>query len=81
MLPTEAGNYSAISAFRLRDLRTMEQAREAQAHFLARHRILVVAKSGLASEPVMSVTPALFNSTSELDRLVVAIQAERNLFA
>lgn len=81
MLPAETGNYGAISAFRLRGLKTMEQARQVQAHFLARHRLLVVAKSGLASGPVMRVTPALFNTTPELDRLVAAIQAERGLLA
>lgn len=81
MLPNEPGNYGAISAFRLPGLRTMEQAREVQALFLARHRVLVVAKSGLASGPVMRVTPALFNTTAELDRLVTAIQAERSLLA
>jgi len=81
MLPAEPGNYGAISAFRLRGLRTMEQAREAQARFVARHRILVVAKSGLASGPVMRVTPALFNTTDELDRLITAIRTEQDLFA
>ncbi|RYE42233.1 MAG: aminotransferase class V-fold PLP-dependent enzyme [Hyphomicrobiales bacterium] len=81
MLPNEAGNYGAISAFRLSGLKTMEQAREVQARFLAKHRVLVVAKSGLASGPVMRVTPALFNTTAELDRLVTAIQAERSLLA
>lgn len=79
MLPTESGNYGSISAFRLRGLKTMEQARQVQARFLAQHRVLVVAKSGLASGPVMRVTPALFNTTSELDRLVAALQTERNL--
>lgn len=81
MLPTESGNYGAISAFRLRGLKTMEQARQVQARFLTQHQVLVVAKSGLASGPVMRVTPALFNTTSELDRLVAALQAERNLLA
>ncbi len=79
MLLAESGNYGAISAFRLRGLKTMEQARQVQARFLAQHRVLVVAKSGLASGPVMRVTPALFNTTAELDRLVAALQAERNL--
>lgn len=80
MLPHEADNYGAISAFRLAGLRTMAQAREAQVRFVTKHGVLVVAKSGLASGPVMRVTPALFNTTAELDRLVVAIQAERKLF-
>ena len=31
--------------------------------------------------PVMRVTPSLFNTTAELDRLVAAIQTERKLFS
>lgn len=81
MLPDEPENYGAISAFRLPGMRTMEQAREAQARFVGRHRLLVVAKSGLASGAVLRVTPALFNTTGELDRLVSAIRTERTLFA
>lgn len=54
----------------LAGLRSMEQAR-----FVNKHGVLVVAKSGLASGPVMRVTPSLFNTTAELDRLVAAIQA------
>ena len=81
MLPDEPQNYGAISAFRLPGMRTMEQAREAQARFVGRHRVLVVAKSGLASGPVLRVTPALFNTSEELDRLVAAIASERSLFA
>ncbi|MCC2978333.1 aminotransferase class V-fold PLP-dependent enzyme [Sphingomonas sp. PL-96] len=81
MLPDEPGNYGAISAFRLPGMRTLEQAKAAQARFVARHRLLVVAKAGLASGPVLRVTPALFNTTAELDRLAAAIRAERRLFA
>lgn len=81
MLPPERDNYGAISAFRLAGLRTMEQARDLQVRFLSKHGVLVVARAGLASGPVIRVTPSLFNTTTELDRLVAAIQAERNLFA
>jgi selenocysteine lyase/cysteine desulfurase len=81
MLPAERDNYGAISAFRLPGMKTVEQARRAQARFLDAHRLLVVAKAGLASGPVLRVTPALFTNTQELDRLVAAIAAERALFA
>lgn len=81
MLPAEKDNYGAISAFRLPGMKSVEQARRAQARFLEAHGLLVVAKAGLASGPVLRVTPALFNSTAELDRLVAAIRAERALFA
>lgn len=80
-MPSDVRTCGAISAFRLRGLRTMQQAREVQARFVARHRILVVAKSGLASGPVMRVAPALFNATGALDRLAAAVRAERDLLA
>lgn len=80
MLPPEKDNYGAISAFRLPGMKTGEQAKQAQARFIERHKLLVVAKAGLASGPVLRVTPGLFNSSEELDRLVRAIQAERRLF-
>lgn len=80
MLPDEAENYGAISAFRLAGMQTPTQAREAEALFLKRHKLLVVAKLGLASGPVLRVTPSPFNTVDELDRLVRAIQAECNMF-
>lgn len=80
MLPPEQGNYGAISAFRLPGMKTIEQTKRAQAMFLKKHKMLVVAKAGLTSGPLLRVTPALFNNTGELDQLVRAIEAERNLF-
>jgi selenocysteine lyase/cysteine desulfurase len=49
--------------------------------FLQKYGLLVVAKGGLDSGALLRVTPGLFNTTAELDRLVAAITAERNLFA
>ena len=76
----EAGRCAVIGAFRLPGQRTWDQARMAQQWFIEKHRILVVAKQGLASGPVMRVTPSLFNTNNELERLVVAIRSERSLF-
>lgn len=81
MLPDEPGNYGAISAFRLPGMRTIEQARQAQATFVQKHGLLVVAKAGLAAGPGLRVTPALFNTMAEMDRLVAAIHAEKGMFA
>ena len=81
MLPAERDNYVAISAFRLPGMKTLEQARRAHKMFLQKYGLLVVAKGGLDSGAVLRVTPGLFNTTAELDRLVVAITAERKLFA
>jgi selenocysteine lyase/cysteine desulfurase len=59
---------------------TIGQARALQKRFVEWHCVLVVANAGLASGLVMRVTPALFNTSEHLDRLVGAIRAERSLF-
>ncbi|RSV51923.1 aminotransferase class V-fold PLP-dependent enzyme [Sphingomonas sp. ABOLD] len=79
--PEEADRCAVIGAFRLPGQASWEQARAAQQRLLVKHRVLVVAKQGLASGPVLRVTPSLFNTTDELDHLARAIQAERCLFA
>lgn len=79
MLPAETQEYGAICAFRLPGMKTHAQAELARTAFLQKHGILVVNKGGLASGPVLRVTPSLFNTTAELDHLVQAMQSERRL--
>lgn len=76
----EPGRCAVIGAFRLPGQRTWEQARMAQQRFIEKHRVLVVAKQGLTSGPVMRVTPSLFNTNDELEMLVAAIRSERAMF-
>lgn len=80
MQPDDPERYAVISAFRLPGQKTLEQAREVQKRFVERHGVLVVAKAGLASGPVIRVTPALFNTPAEVDHLIKAIHVERNMF-
>ncbi|MCJ2183546.1 aminotransferase class V-fold PLP-dependent enzyme [Novosphingobium sp. 1949] len=82
LVPEEAGRYGAITAFRLSGMGTdYARYQRAQALFRDKYALQVVAKAGLASGPGLRVTPALFNTTAELDRLVTAIRAERAMFA
>lgn len=81
LVPDEPGRYGAVTGFRLPGMKGPDDAKKATALFLEKYRLLVVAKAGLASGPVLRVTPALFNSIAELDRLVAAIRAERHIFA
>ncbi len=81
LLPDEPGRYGAVTGFRLPGMAGPDGAKKAAKLFLDKYGLLVVAKAGLASGPVLRVTPALFNSSTELDRLVAAIRAERALFA
>jgi len=80
MLPEEPLNHGAITSFRLPGMKGLEATRHAQQTLLHRHKVLVVAKAGLASGPVLRVTPSLFNTQAEMDQLAQAIQAERGLF-
>jgi selenocysteine lyase/cysteine desulfurase len=78
--PQEPERVAAIGAFRLPGQRDWAQAQAAQRRFTENHGVLIVAKRGLASGPVLRVTPALFNSEDDIDRLVTAIRLERNMF-
>lgn len=80
MQPDDPERYAVISAFRLPGQKTLEQAREVQKRFVERHGVLVVAKAGLASGPVIRVTPGLFNTPADVDQLIKAIHVERNMF-
>lgn len=78
--PQEPERVGAIGAFRLPGQNDWAQAQAAQRRFVAEHGVLVVAKQGLASGPVLRVTPSLFNTPDDIDRLVAAIRKERHLF-
>ena len=80
LVPQEADRFGAVTGFRLPGMKGPDGAKQAAKLFLDKYRLLVVAKAGLASGPGLRVTPALFNSSAELDRLVAAIRAERHLF-
>lgn len=81
LLPDEPDRHGAVAGFRLPGMKGPDDAKKAAALFLDKYKLLIVAKAGLASGPVLRVTPALFNSSAELDRLVSAIQTERGLFS
>jgi len=80
MLPDEGNNYAAITSFRLPGMKTITQARQVHSLFLKKYGVMVVARAGLDSGACLRVTPALFNTTDELDRLVAAVAAERGFF-
>lgn len=73
-LADEPSLYGAITSFRQRGLTRWEDYQALQARLLKEHRLLIVARRGLDGGPVMRVTPSLFNSFAELDRLVAALR-------
>ena len=80
LTPDEEGRYGATTSFRLNGMHSFEQAKKMQDLFVAKYKILTVARAGIAKGAAVRVTPALYNTTSELDQLVAALHAEQGMF-
>ena len=79
LTPDDPERYGATTSFRLKGMHRFEQAKQVQDVFLARHNVLTVARKGIANGAAVRVTPALYNTNAELDRLVTAIRQEYRL--
>ncbi|MEU8364322.1 aminotransferase class V-fold PLP-dependent enzyme [Nonomuraea sp. NPDC048882] len=74
LTPDEHGMYGAITAFRMHG-RTTEAGNLALAdELMTRHRIFTVARKGMIGGDAVRVTPALFTSAADVDRLTVALR-------
>ncbi len=80
LTPNEAGRYGAVTSFRLPRMREYAEAQRMARVLLERHRILTVARRGIAGGAAVRVTPTLYNTRAELDRLVRALHAESRDF-
>ncbi|MGC2613113.1 MAG: aminotransferase class V-fold PLP-dependent enzyme [Terracidiphilus sp.] len=76
LTPDDPERYGATTSFRLQGLHTFEQAKKVQDVLLAKHNVLTVARRGITQQAAVRVTPALYNTTAELDRIVEAIKQE-----
>jgi selenocysteine lyase/cysteine desulfurase len=81
LTPDDPARYGATTSFRLKKMKTFEQAKQVQDTLVSRYKILTVARRGITNGAAVRVTPALYNTTSELDLLVTALKSERNLVA
>ncbi|WP_437964113.1 hypothetical protein WMF04_30900 [Sorangium sp. So ce260] len=73
LTPDEPGMYGAITSFRIAG-RTSEADNVAIAdHLMETHRIFTVRRGGLAKGDCVRVTPALFTSADDVDRLATAL--------
>jgi len=77
LTPDDPERYGAITSFRLKGMRSFAQAKKVQDIFLAKYGVLTVARKGISRGAAVRVTPALYNTTAELERLVRAITQER----
>ncbi|TDD57207.1 aminotransferase class V-fold PLP-dependent enzyme [Nonomuraea terrae] len=74
LTPDEPDAYGAITAFRLNG-RTSKADNEAIAeHLMTRHRIFTVARGGMSGGDAVRVTPALYTTADDVDRLAAALR-------
>jgi selenocysteine lyase/cysteine desulfurase len=80
LTPDEPARYGAITSFRLPALKDYGQAQRLSRLLLEKHRVLTVARRGIAAGAAVRVTPALYTTHAELDRFIDALRTERRGF-
>jgi len=81
LTPDEVGRYGATTSFRLKNMHAFEDAKKVQDLLIGKYRIMTVARNGITQGAAVRVTPALYNTTADLDQLVTALHAEQNCLA
>ena len=74
LTPDEPGMYGGITAFRLPGRSSKADNLAIAEALMDRHRIFTVARSGMSGGDAVRVTPALFTSADEVDRLAAALR-------
>ncbi len=80
LTPDDPARHGAVTSFRLPRLRDYAEAQRMARLLLEKHQILTVARRGLDRGAAVRVTPTLYNTTAELDRLVAALRTESAAF-
>jgi len=81
LTPDDPARYGATTSFRLKGMKSFEQAKKVQDLFLGKYNVLTVARKGITQGAAVRVTPALYNTTAEVDILVLAIRQEHAVLA
>jgi len=74
LTPTDPRLTCAITSFRLRGRTSVAQNKALAAELLDRFRIFTVQRDGIASGSCVRVTPGVFTSEDDVDRLVAALK-------
>jgi selenocysteine lyase/cysteine desulfurase len=80
LTPDDPARYGAVTSFRLPAFADYAEAQRLAKILRDKHKILTVARRGIAKGAAVRVTPTLYNTTAELDRLVAALRAESGAF-
>ncbi|CAM3886579.1 aminotransferase class V-fold PLP-dependent enzyme [Rheinheimera salexigens] len=74
VIGTEPDTYAGICSFRVQGETSVAGNKAIAARLLQQHKIFSVHRSGLAGGACVRITPALFNTTTEMDSLVQALK-------
>ncbi|WP_432042674.1 aminotransferase class V-fold PLP-dependent enzyme [Streptomyces cadmiisoli] len=80
LTPDDPARHGAVTSFRLPAMKDYAQAQKMSKLLLEKHKILTVARRGIERGSAVRVTPTLYNTRSELDRLVKALRQESRAF-
>ncbi|MGW4922740.1 aminotransferase class V-fold PLP-dependent enzyme [Streptomyces parvulus] len=80
LTPDDTARHGAVTSFRLPATRDYAQAQKMATLLLKKHRVLTVARTGITRGSAVRVTPTLYNTPQELDRLVAALRQESGAF-
>ncbi len=73
LTPDDAGMVAAITSFRLHGRGTRAENQEVARELLEKHRLFTVWRTGIAKGDCVRVTPALYNTPADADRLAAAL--------
>ncbi|SDQ94890.1 Selenocysteine lyase/Cysteine desulfurase [Rhizobiales bacterium GAS191] len=73
LTPDEAGMYAGITAFRLAGKTTKADNDAIVAELRDKHKVLTVRRAGVAKGQCIRVSPALYSTEADIDRLVEAL--------
>jgi selenocysteine lyase/cysteine desulfurase len=79
-VPDDPARYCAITSFRLRGMKTEDDAKQVQRTLFERYRIHTVWRGGIARGPTIRVTPGLYSTPADVDALAAALRAEHAMF-
>jgi selenocysteine lyase/cysteine desulfurase len=75
LTPDEPGMAGAITSFRLQGRKTQQDNQRIVDDLVKRYGLFTVRRTGLEQGDCVRVTPALYNSVADVDRLVAALKA------
>jgi selenocysteine lyase/cysteine desulfurase len=80
LTPEEPARYRAVTSFRLPAMKDYAAAQRMAKILLDKYQILTVVRRGITKASAVRVTPTVYNTDAELDRLVPALRAESAAF-